>query len=280
MPNRRHTSFVIEHQGGVYWFDAGEGCAHTAHLLGVDLQAVQAIFISHVHMDHVGGLANLLWAMQKLGTGAGERQGVMVSRDSPWSLSGKTVPVFIPNMNVGRGVLDVLAGPTGRFRADFSVDAHSFGDGVIYEENGLRVEALHNRHLGEPPEGETWQSFSFRIEAEGKSVVFSGDVADVSEPGPLLDECDLFLMETGHHRAEDVAAYLKESQKDVRRLGFVHHGRAVLADPDGELRKARAVLVGSGGGLQTGGAPLGELDRLDKLDKRVFIADDGMSVDV
>ena len=51
MPNRRHTSFVIEHRGGVYWFDAGEGCAYTAHLLGVDLLAVQAIFISHVHMD-------------------------------------------------------------------------------------------------------------------------------------------------------------------------------------------------------------------------------------
>ena len=271
MPNRRHTSFVIEHQGGVYWFDAGEGCAHTAHLLGVDLLAVQAIFISHVHMDHVGGLANLLWTMQKLNTGAGERQGVMVSRDSPWSLSGKTVPVFIPNMKVGRGILDLLAGPTGRFRADFVVDAQSFEDGQIYQENGLRVEALHNRHLGEPPEGETWQSFSFRVEAGRKSVVFSGDVADVSEPGPLLDRCDLFLMETGHHRAEDVCAYLRDAQKDVGRLGFVHHGRAILADPARELRKAQAVLSAPVGGLNTGRA---------MLEERVFIADDGMTVDV
>ena len=50
MPDRKHTSFAIEYNGKVYWFDAGAGCSYTAHLLGIDLLSVRAIFISHTHM--------------------------------------------------------------------------------------------------------------------------------------------------------------------------------------------------------------------------------------
>ena len=248
MPDRKHTSFVVQHRGGVYWFDAGEGCSYTARLAGIDLFAIQSIFISHVHIDHVGGLANLIWTMQKL-EGRNE--------DSWRSLAGRTIPVLIPNLNVWTGVLEVVAGPSASFDPDFTLDADTYIDGVIYDRNGLKVTALHNRHLGEPDGAKPWQSFSFRIEAEDRVLVSSGDAADVSELEPLLDGCDLFIMETGHHKVEDVCAYLKEAPVKIGKLGFFHHGRAILADPDGELRKAREIL-GDG----------------------VFIADDGMSVEV
>lgn len=59
MEGRHHTAFAIEINGKVYWFDAGENCSHTAHLMGVDLLLVSDIFISHPHTDHVAGLVNL-----------------------------------------------------------------------------------------------------------------------------------------------------------------------------------------------------------------------------
>ncbi len=245
MPGRKHTSFVIEYGGGIYWFDAGEGCSYTAHLAGIDLLAIQAIFISHPHMDHVGGLANLLWTMQKLNG----------RRDGP--LSDRVIPVFIPNLNVWAGVLQVLGGPSGNFRPTFTLDAATYQDGRIYDENGFKITALHNRHLGDPADTEPWQSFSFRIEAGDRVLVSSGDVADISELAPLLEGCDLFIMETGHHKVEDVCAYLKDAKVTFGKLGFFHHGRAILTDPDGELQKARAILG-----------------------DRVFIADDGMALDV
>ena len=94
------------------------------------------------------------------------------------------------------------------------------------------------------------------IECNGKRLVSSGDIRHVSEVTPLIGEgCDLFIMETGHHQVDDVCTYLMENGTPFGQLCFFHHGRAILADPQGECDKARAI-VGD----------------------RVFIADDGMSL--
>jgi ribonuclease BN (tRNA processing enzyme) len=234
MPNRKHTAFVIEHEGGVYWFDAGEGCSHTAHLLGIDVLAIRALFISHPHLDHVGGLVNLLGTIRKL-EGRNE--------DPARSIKDRTIPVRIPNMRVWQGALDVLMGPAESLNWNCTLDVQTYQDGVIFDHEGLKVTALHNRHLGDPPPGAPWQSFSFRIETASAAIVFSGDVKHVSEVAPLIDEgCDLFLMETGHHLVEEVCTYLLENGVPFGELGFVHHGRAILADPEGECKKARNIL--------------------------------------
>ena len=61
MPGRHHSSVVFEINGTYYWFDAGESCSHTAYTSGIDVTRIRAIFISHMHIDHVGGLANLIF---------------------------------------------------------------------------------------------------------------------------------------------------------------------------------------------------------------------------
>ena len=63
---RHHTSVALETEKGLYWLDAGECCSYTAYLMGLDLLKTKGIFISHCHMDHVGGLGKLLWDIRKL----------------------------------------------------------------------------------------------------------------------------------------------------------------------------------------------------------------------
>ena len=58
-PGMHHTSTMLEADGKLYWFDMGEGCAHTAYTSGIDVTKCRAIFVSHPHIDHIGGMANV-----------------------------------------------------------------------------------------------------------------------------------------------------------------------------------------------------------------------------
>ncbi len=228
----RHVSLAISHSDKIFFFDAGESCSYTAHLLGIDLLSTRAVFISHCHMDHIGGLENLLWNINKL-------DGMAQTNPSP--MAGREVKVFIPDELSWEGVSKVLSATEGGFSTKFGIRMKLPEERLIFEENGFKVSALHNGHLGRDENGRHL-SFSYKIEAGGKTIVYSGDVKEVSELEPLLQDCSLLLMETGHHRVENICSYIKEKAPRVENLGFIHHGREILASPEAELEKARKIM--------------------------------------
>ncbi len=220
MPDMHHCSWVLETDGGNYWFDAGENCVHRAYTSGIDVQATRALFISHPHVDHVGGLVNLLACMEKL---AGRYQKPLINNNA--------LDIFIPRREVLEAVKVILGGPLR-----FGINEHGVRDGLLCEDEAVRVSALHNRHLREDGSN-GWHSFSFLIEAEGRRIVFSGDVMMPEELDELIGEgCDLLIMETGHHAVADVCEYAVS--RNVKALRFNHHGREIL-----EGREAAQRLV-------------------------------------
>ena len=217
MPNRHHSSFVLEVNGTLYWFDAGENCSHRAHTMGMDLTRVRAVFLSHMHIDHTGGLANLLFTVNK----------ITRIHKIP-HVNDNAYDVFVPDLSAFEAIQRIAFYPDVAANTRVTVTAHEVKDGVVFEDGQVRVTAFHNRHLKENGE-HGWHSYSYLIETEGRHVVFSGDVACPEELDACMQHgCDLLIMETGHHSLADVCAYA--AKHGVGKLLLTHHHRHMMGD--------------------------------------------------
>ncbi len=119
MPGRNHQSFAIEIDNTLYWFDAGACCSITGYLMGLDLLTVKKVIISHVHMDHVGGLGNLFWDIRKV-------KGVS-KKDTKFD----SIDLYIPEEKTWHGILQMLENTEkgiNRYEENFEIPNNNMED--------------------------------------------------------------------------------------------------------------------------------------------------------
>ena len=209
---RKQTAFSLTVGEKIYWFDAGECCSETASEMGIDLLKIASVFISHPHIDHTGGLVKLLWVINKLSEMKGVIKGAVKIR------------VFCPCSSLWDGVRSFFIADREKMPELFI--KKQINDGLIYDDGIVRVFALHSTHM--PPRNDRDVSFSFLIEAEGKRIVYSGDVGDLSDMNDFLKiGCDILIMETGHHDAEEICTRTEENGL-CKQIIFVHHHRKTV----------------------------------------------------
>ncbi len=211
--NRRHESMIIEINDTYYLFDAGERCSKTAYLMGLDLEKIKKIIISHPHMDHIGGLGKMLYDIKM--------QSIWQNKEAKYT----DIDLYICEETPWQAYNNLLS-YSKKWDGGLKINYKKITDGLVFEDENMKVTAFHNYHLGEAKDG-NWRTYSFVIEAEGKKIVYTGDIKTYEETDKLIgDGCDALIGETGHHDYIEVCRYL--SGKNVKNLFFTHHGRSII----------------------------------------------------
>jgi ribonuclease Z len=117
-------SVALEYDGGLYLFDCGEGTQRQMLLYDVNPSDLNAIFISHVHGDHVIGIAGLLRTM---------------------ALNRRTRPldIFVPKGY--EGAIRALIGFDRAFMG-YEIRINAVAEGAVYNGDRFSVEAFRLSH--------------------------------------------------------------------------------------------------------------------------------------
>jgi ribonuclease BN (tRNA processing enzyme) len=150
------------------WVDTGPGTL--SNLLRVaELPSLDAIWVSHLHVDHVGDLLAANYAL----------------RYGDFQPPPKPVPVLGPTDWVSHVRPFLTTGESEPIDGTFEV--HDLRDGETVDLGPLRLEAVATVHSVE--------TYAVRASAGGRTVAYSADSGPCDALGRLADQADLFICE-------------------------------------------------------------------------------------
>ena len=221
---RYQTSTLVETQGRCYLIDAGEPA--NAHLVrrGLSASRLSAVFITHMHIDHTGSLPVLI------------EQSTKYRHRYP----DNHLSVQLPENEAVEPLLGWVRANCGRTKfEDLTVECYRDHGG--YDDGFLRMTPFPTRHVPPRADGSP-RSHSLLVEAEGKRVLFTGDLSsDFSDfPVSAADGCDAVFSELTHYPLEKAVPVLQTVHP--KRLVF-YHVHNPYQTPEGEEKVRRLCSV-------------------------------------
>ncbi|MDQ3820804.1 MAG: ribonuclease Z [Acidobacteriota bacterium] len=205
-PQRASTSHWLETAGGSLLLDCSAAAVHRMAQENLDWVNLDAIWVSHFHLDHVGGLPALLFGTKH----APQTQ----SRRKPLRIFG------------GRGLKKLVrafddANDYKLLKQPFPVEIEEVAPRTEIEIlPGVRAETFSTPH--------TRESLAIRLtDREGASLVYTSDTGYADALATFARGADLFLMECSFPRDKPVETHLE--LKDAMRLAsMAEPGKVVL----------------------------------------------------
>lgn len=185
-PDRNHSSILITVRGENYLFDCGHNATRQMVANGVDPTTVRAMFLSHLHFDHIADFSYHMISTW------------MAGRKTPPTVVGpRDTKAFVDHsLTNGAFAKDIEARVQYKQRIDnFDVldpPVIEAEPGLVYEDELVKVTACYVEHIPR----EISPCFGLRMDTvDGESVVFSGDTAPCDRLIALAEDCDLLIHE-------------------------------------------------------------------------------------
>jgi ribonuclease BN (tRNA processing enzyme) len=192
-------------------FDCGEGTSWKLLKHGLDKDVIDAIFISHMHPDHVTGLFMVL------------QMFYIQNRQKP-------LRIFMPE-RPGL-LLDMLhAMYTYPQRFPFALHIHECGETELYYDNIMPVLTDHLHQYEEliatQKQPNQMSSYSFRITSGGKELVYTSDLKTTDCIMGFIRNCHTVVVDAQHPGAEQI---IKLQYSGAQRVLLNHGISTALAE--------------------------------------------------
>lgn len=220
-PERYGSGYAVVVNDDAYIVDFGPGIVRRISAMSptwggefpsMELENINIAFLTHIHSDHSGALADLILTPWIMG------------RDEPLNLYG---PVGLKAMseNITEAYIDDI-----NYRLYGSQPANELGfttnvteishDGTIFKDNNIEVIAFKNAH------GDFKNSFGFLFITDDKRILFSGDTAvsnNLMKYGKNLDILvhEVFSSETFVNKTKDWQIYHQAHHTSSIDLGII-----------------------------------------------------------
>ena len=179
-PGRAQACVAVETRDHLYIVDAGSGSAATAQLSGIPLDKMRGILLTHYHSDHISDIGDF------------NLNSWIAGRPAPLQIIGpEGVDRIVEGLNItyelDRGYRVAHHGAELLNPELGVMQSRTIGEGVIVDEDGLRITAFEVSHPPIDP------AFGYRLDYGGRSVVISGDSLVTDKIVKISDGADVVL---------------------------------------------------------------------------------------
>lgn len=188
-PKRASAAFWLKTESGSMLLDCSADAMHRMAQENLDWPNLDAIWISHLHLDHCGGLASLLFAM----------------KHSPQTVE-RNKPLTIFSCSGVERLLKAIdaSNDYGLFKLPFPLEVREFAaphQSGFTPFDGIRCEIFSTPH--------TRESLAMRLtNSESKSVVYSADTGVSEELAMFASGADVFILECSFYENKPVQTHL------------------------------------------------------------------------